>query len=274
MPKKLQFLWKASDSFSIIISMFIDSHAHLEMREFESDRHDVISRAVDGGLDYIVTVGTTLADCRKALRLAHQYDKVYAAIGIHPHEVKEIDARTYGQLKIMAEDEKVVAWGEIGLDFFRNHSPRDVQKQCFREQLRLAAEMELPVIIHDRDAHAEMLAILQDCQGTQGGVIHCFSGDVAMAQTCLEMGFYISIAGPVTYAKSDKLQTVVRQIPLERLLIETDAPYLAPVPNRGKRNEPFYVIQTARQIAALKNLSLEEVGRVTSENARALFHLP
>ena len=254
--------------------MFIDTHAHLEMGEFDRDRDEAVTRAADAGVDYIVTVGTTLNDCRKAVQLAHRYPSVYAAIGIHPHEAVEIDDETYRELKIMARDEKVVAWGEVGLDFFRHHSPRDVQIRRFGEQLELAAEMELPFIIHDREAHAETLAMLKGWTGKRSGVIHCFSGDMTMAQTCLERGFYISIAGPVTYAKSEKLQEVVRQVPLERLLVETDAPYLAPVPKRGKRNEPAYVVYTAHRVAALKNVSVAEVARVTSENAKALFGLP
>jgi len=254
--------------------MFIDTHAHLEMQEFDHDRRDVVARAVDAGIDYIVTVGTTLDDCRKAVRLAHEYAPVYAAIGIHPHDAKGIDGETYGHLKLLAKDRKVVAWGEVGLDFFRNHSPRKLQLQRFREQLALAQEMDLPFIIHDREAHGETMAMLKGWTGKRGGVIHCFSGDVTMARACLEMGFYISIAGPVTYNKSEKLQEVVRQIPLDHLLIETDAPYLAPHPNRGKRNEPAYVAHTARQVAAIKGIPIEEVGRVTSDNARKLFSLP
>jgi TatD DNase family protein len=254
--------------------MFIDSHTHLEMREFDGDRSDVVTRAASAGVGCMVTVGTTLDDCRKAVELAHRYPSVYAAIGIHPHEAIHIDEETYGQLKVMATDERVVAWGEIGLDFFRNHSPRDVQIQRFEEQLRIAEALDLPFIIHDREAHGQTLSMLKGWKGRRGGVIHCFSGDVAMARTCLDMGFYISIAGPVTYPKSDRLQTVVRYVPLDRLLIETDAPYLSPQPNRGKRNEPAFVVHTARQVATLKAVPLEDVGRITSENAKTLFGIP
>ena len=254
--------------------MFIDSHTHLEMREFDGDRSDVVTRAASAGVGCMVTVGTTVGDCRKAIELAHRYPSVYAAIGIHPHEAIHIDEETYGQLKVMAADERVVAWGEIGLDFFRNHSPRDVQLQRFDEQLSIAEALDLPFIIHDREAHGQTLSMLKGWKGKRGGVIHCFSGDVVMAETCLDMGFYISIAGPVTYPKSDRLQAVVRHVPLDRLLIETDAPYLSPQPNRGKRNEPAFVVHTARQVATLKAVPLEEVGRVTSENAKTLFGIP
>ena len=251
--------------------MLIDSHAHLEMREFDEDRDDVIRRAKEAGVDSIVTVGTNLRDCRKAIAIAGQHETVYAAIGIHPHDVKGIDEKTYSLIRKLAGQPKVVAYGEIGLDFFRNRSPRDVQIRRFGEQLELAAEFGLPVIIHDREAHAETLEILMGWKGKKGGIIHCFSGDAAMAGKCLDMGFYISIPGPVTYPKSEKLLEVVRQVPLDRLLVETDAPYLAPHPYSGKRNEPAYVVYTTKKIAEIKGISLEEVGEATSRNTKAVF---
>ncbi|HOF04537.1 MAG TPA: TatD family hydrolase [Syntrophales bacterium] len=254
--------------------MFIDSHAHLEMRDFDRDREEVIRRATAAGVDYVVTVGTNLRECRKAVEIARTHPAVYAAVGIHPHDVRGIDAETYDVLKALARNEAVVAYGEIGLDFFRNLSPPEMQLRCFEEQLEVAAALGLPVIIHDREAHEDTVAVLKKRQGTTGGVIHCFSGDTAMAMTCLEMGFYISIAGPVTYARSDRLWEVVRQVPLDRMLIETDAPYLTPHPRRGRRNEPACVVLTAEKIAALKGLSLDEVGRVTARNARQLFGIP
>lgn len=256
--------------------MFIDSHAHLEMREFDQDRDRVVADATAAGVDYIITVGTNLEDCRKAIRIAGQYASVYTAIGIHPHDAGEIDDanEAYDELKAMAREKRVVAWGEIGLDFFRNHSPEAVQIRRFGEQLQMASDLDLPVIIHDREAHDQTVSMLKGWQGKRGGVIHCFSGDTAMAERCLEMGFYISIAGPVTYNKSEKLREVVRQIPLEHLLIETDAPYLAPQPHRGKRNEPAHVIHTAAEVAAIKGIAIEDVGRTTSENAKNLFGIP
>jgi TatD DNase family protein len=195
---------------------------------------------------------------------------VYAAIGIHPHEVKGINDETYDHLKRLAKSEKIVAYGEIGLDFFRNLSPRDLQIKRFGEQLELAREINLPIIIHDREAHQEILEMLRGWKGRQG-VIHCFSGDYRMAQECLDMGFYLSIPGAVTFGKSEKLQEVVRRIPLSNLLLETDAPYLTPHPNRGKRNEPAYVVHTARKVAEIKGLSFENVADVSSRNARSLF---
>ncbi len=254
--------------------MFVDSHAHLEMSEFDRDRDDVVRRATEGGIDYIVTVGTTTRECRKAVAIARAHPSVYAAVGIHPHDTQGIDATTYVLLKKLAREEKVVAYGEIGLDFFRNLSSPEIQTRCFEEQLAIAADLGLPVIIHDRDAHRQTVAILKNWQGSTGGVIHCFSGDAAMAVSCLEMGFYISIAGPVTFAKSDRLWEVVRQVPLNRLLIETDAPYLTPQPHRGKRNEPAYVALTAKKVAEIKGLSVPEVGWATTDNAINLFGLP
>jgi TatD DNase family protein len=229
--------------------------------------------AAAAGLTAIVTVGTTLSDCEKAAALARRYRPVYAAVGIHPHEVKGIDASTYDLLRLVAREEKVVAIGEIGLDFFYDHSPRDVQIRRFNEQLDLAEELDLPVIIHDRDAHAETLGLLRPRKGRLRGALHCFSGDAAMARECVALGFHLSVAGPVTYPKADQLREVAREIPLERLLIETDAPYLAPQPHRGKRNEPAFVVETARRLAEIRGMLAEELERLTAANARRLFRI-
>jgi len=251
--------------------MAIDTHAHLEMEAFDDDREAVLARAVQAGLTAIITVGTTLPDCRKAVALAHRYGPVYAAVGIHPHEVKEIDMKTYDALRDLAGQEKVVAVGEIGLDFFYDLSPRRVQLRCFEEQLHLAQELDLPVIVHDRDAHAETLEILRLRRGRLRGVLHCFSGDLTMARECIDLGFHLSVAGPVTYRKADPLRIVAREIPLERLLIETDAPYLAPQPFRGKRNEPAYMMETAKYLADIRGIPLEELTQQTAANACRLF---
>jgi TatD DNase family protein len=251
--------------------MAIDTHAHLEMEAFDGDREAVLARAAEAGLTAIVTVGTTLPDCEKAVALTRLYEPVYAAVGIHPHEVKNIDAGTYDALLVLARQEKVVAIGEIGLDFFYDLSPREVQIRRFQEQLSLAEELDLPVIIHDREAHPEILEILRPRKGRLRGVLHCFSGDWVMACECLDLGFHLSVAGPVTYRKADQLRAVAREVPLERLLIETDAPYLAPQPYRGKRNEPAYVMETARYIAEMRNIPVDELERQTASNARRLF---
>ncbi len=249
-----------------------DSHAHLEMREFDRDRDEVIRRAGAAGVKRIVTVGTTLAECEKAVAIAAANPSVYAAIGIHPHEVKSIGKDTYDRLRKIAGAKKIVAYGEIGLDFFRNISPPDIQVARFGEQLELAKELGLPIIIHDRDAHRETVSMLKE-SGIGRGIIHCFSGDYAMARECLDMGFYISVPGTVTFPKSERLREIVAKVPLDRLLVETDCPYLTPVPNRGKRNEPAYVAHTARKVAEVRNISFEEAARVTSENAALVFGL-
>lgn len=247
-----------------------DSHAHLEMREFDRDRADVIRRAEEAGVKRIVTVGTTLAECEKAVTIAAANPNVYAAVGIHPHEVKRIGKGTYDRLKEIAAAPKVVAYGEIGLDFFRNISPPEVQVRRFGEQLELAGELKLPIIIHDRDAHSQTVNMLKTA-GASRGIIHCFSGDYSMARQCLDMGFYISIPGTVTFPKSDRLRDIVARLPLDRILVETDCPYLTPVPYRGKRNEPAYVANTVRQVAEIRKISFAEAARATSANAAQIF---
>lgn len=254
--------------------MLIDSHAHLELGNFDRDREDVVNRARDAGLEAIVTVGINLEDSRKAVALAQRYDMVWATVGVHPHDAKEIGAGTYDELKALAADNKVVAYGEIGLDFFKNYSPRDKQITRFGEQLDLCRDLGLPVIIHDRDAHSETLAMLKEHRGSLTGVVHCFSGDYAMARQCLDLGYYISIPGTVTYGKADVLREVVRNIPLDRIMVETDAPFLSPEPKRGKRNEPAFVAYTARKIAELRGESFEQIAETTTQSARNLFGIP
>ena len=252
--------------------MLIDTHAHLEMREFNDDRDDVIKRAREAGVEYIVTIGTTIESSRDAVLLADKYDFIYAAIGIHPHEVKDILHPAYDILRHFAQHKKVVAYGEIGLDYHYEHSPRSDQKRKFRDMLREARELDLPVIIHDREAHEDTLQILsEEWSPDLGGVLHCFSGDAAMAKRVIEMGFSISVAGPITFPKAESLREVIKQVPIEHLLIETDSPYLAPQPVRGKRNEPAFVRHTAEAIATLKGLSVDDVARITSFNAMQLF---
>ena len=251
--------------------MLVDSHAHIELEDFNNDRDDVVRRAREKGIDYIVTVGIDLDDCRRAVAVAEEYEMVYASVGIHPHAAAAIDESTYDALRELAKNEKVVAYGEIGLDFFRNLSPREVQIERFKEQLGLAHELDLPVIIHDREAHRETMEILEPRKGNQRGIIHCFSGDYAMAKRCLDWGYLISVPGTVTYKNSSILRDVVRKVPLDKLLVETDCPFLTPEPKRGKRNEPANVVLTARKVADIKGVSFEEVCRMTSQNAVNLF---
>ena len=252
--------------------MLVDSHAHLEMEDFDRDRDRVIARALEAGVGYIITVGTTLPDIEKALRIAAKFPSVYVALGIHPHEVKDIGKGDYDALRNLAREKKVVAFGEIGLDFFRNHSPREVQLTRFRELLKVGLDLRLPIIIHDRDAHQETLRILEEEKnGPWRGVFHCFSGDLEMAQRVTKMGFYLSIPGTVTFKNSTVQHDVVKRIPMEKILLETDCPYLAPEPYRGKRNEPAFIRRTAEKVAELKRLRLEDVGRITSLNVKLLF---
>jgi TatD DNase family protein len=252
--------------------MFVDSHAHLEMKDFDRDRDRVIARALEAGVTRIITVGTTLPDIEKALQIAARNSPIHVAIGIHPHEAKGIQVGDYDALRGFSKEKKVVAFGEIGLDFYRNHSPREVQVARFRELLRLGKDLGLPLVIHDRDAHEETLRLLdEEKNGQWRGVFHCFSGDPVMAQRVIRMGFLLSIPGTVTFKKSSVQQEVVRRIPLEKILLETDCPYLAPEPFRGKRNEPAFMVKTAAKVAELKGLSLEDVARITSFNARLLF---
>ena len=252
--------------------MLVDYHAHLEMGEFKKDLEGVLQRAGEAGVEYIFTVGTERKDWKRALEIAQSHPKIYAILGVHPHNAKEIDDRTYAALRHLCQNEKVRAYGEIGLDFFRNISPQEIQIKRFREQIGLANELHLPIVVHDRDAHDETLDILKSEKGGRyRGVIHCFSGDYQMATQCLDMGFYISVPGTVTFRNASDFQEIVKKLPLEFLLLETDAPFLTPVPFRGKRNEPGFVRYTAQKVAELKKISFEKVAELTTENALKVF---
>jgi len=254
--------------------MFIDSHAHLEMPDFKKDLEAVIQRAKESGVEYIFTVGTEKKDWKRALEIAHSHPSVYAILGVHPHNAKEIDDQTYSLLTGLCGDEKVKAYGEIGLDFFRNLSPPDVQLKRFREQIGLAKKLGLPIAVHDREAHRETVEILKSEKAEEcGGIIHCFSGDYEMAKVCIDMGFYISIPGTITFKNAEGLREIVRKIPLESLLVETDAPFLTPEPFRGKRNEPGYVRYTAEKLAEIKKVTFEKVAEVTTENTLRVYRL-
>jgi len=256
--------------------LLADTHTHLDFPQFDDDREQVIERALAAGVKAMINVGADLASSRAAVALAEAHPQIHAAVGVHPHDAKTLTDDVLKELEALASYPKVIAIGEIGLDFYRDLSPRDQQRRAFQQQLALASKTGKPVIIHDRQAHKEVMAILR--RWVEGGhqprgVLHCFSGDLAMAQEAIELGFYISIAGPVTFQNARRLRELVHQLPLEKLLIETDCPYLTPDPYRGKRNEPAYVKFVAQEVARIKGLSLEEVARVTSDNARALFAL-
>ena len=254
--------------------MIIDSHAHLEMEDFDGDRERVLRRALEAGLTHIVTVGTDLLSSGKALGLSEKNPFVFATVGFHPHNAKDVDSASLDALALMAENPRVVAWGEIGLDLFWRHSPPQRQLEVFERQTDMASHLGLPLIIHSREANDEVLRVLKKRNGRGKGVIHCFSGNYEMAMAFIELGYLISIPGTVTYKNSSVIQEVVRRVPLESLLVETDAPFLAPVPFRGKRNEPAYVVHTICRVAELRDIDFQAVAHATSENAKRIFHIP
>jgi TatD DNase family protein len=266
-----------------LTTMFVDSHAHLDGERFDSDREQVIARAREAGVQTIVAIGNgdgpQQVDC--GIRLAEKYDFIYATLGIHPHEARLANEAAYQNMERLARNPKVIAWGEIGLDYFYDHSPRDVQKTVFTRQMELAAGAKLPIVIHCRPSdgsdHAwdDCLGLMQEHWATRGlgGILHCFTGNWGQAKRALNMGFMISFAGNVTFPKARQIRDAAVEAPLERMLIETDSPYLAPVPHRGKRNEPAFVIETARKLGDLRGLSAEEVGRQTTRNFYNFFKL-
>ncbi|MHC1742143.1 MAG: TatD family hydrolase [Syntrophobacteraceae bacterium] len=254
--------------------MVVDTHAHLDFPELGSDLDGVLDRASRADVRRIVTIGIDIETSRKAIALAHAHEQIYATVGLHPHGAKELPEEAMADLKALASQERVVAIGEVGLDYYRDRQPRPIQRECFEQQLELACEVGLPVVFHIREAHEDFLGIVQGFVGRlRGGILHCFSGDWTVAGRCLDLGFFLSIPGTVTYSKAQAQQDVVRKAPMDRLLVETDAPFLAPVPFRGKDNEPSYVIYTVQKIAQLRNCPYEEVAMRTSENAALAFGL-
>jgi TatD DNase family protein len=255
----------------------IDSHAHIDFPQFAEDRDAMLDRARAAGVTTLLAIGTGPGPEKldSALPFAEQHDWIYATVGIHPHEAKEVTPPHLDELAKLAKHPKVIAWGEIGLDYFYDHSPREVQQRLFRDQMDLAKEAKLPIIIHCRDAWPDCLNILEEAWRPTGlgGILHCFTSTVEDARRGIEMGFLISFAGNSTYPKTQNLRDVAKALPLEKLLIETDAPYLAPQAFRGKRNEPAYVAEVARTLASVRNLSPDELAAATSENFRRLFRL-
>lgn len=254
--------------------MLFDTHAHLDDKRFDDDRDELIRGLPERGVSRVITPGIDVDSSKKCVDLADKYDIVYAGVGIHPHEASKLEDNYLDQLRTMAQNKKVVAIGEIGLDYYYDFSPRDIQKQRFIEQIELAAELKLPIIIHNRDSHEDMLNILREHKDLiNGGVMHCFSGSWEMAKIVLDLGLYISLAGPVTFKNAKKPVEVAKNVPLDRLLIETDSPYLTPVPYRGKRNDPGHVSLVAQKIAEIRGITAEEVRRITTENALNLFKI-
>ena len=263
--------------------MFVDSHAHLDGKQFDSDREQVIARAREAGVQTMVAIGNgdgppTLD---AGVQLAEKYPFMYATVGIHPHEARLADETAYATLERLAQHPKVIAWGEIGLDYHYDHSPRETQKQVFARQIELAASAKLPIVIHCRpsdgsdNAWEDCLGMIKDqwAPNGLGGILHCFTGNWEQAKRALDMGFMISFAGNITFPKAQQIRDAALEVPLDRILIETDCPYLAPVPHRGKRNEPAFVKETARKLGELRGLSMEEVGELTARNFYNFFKL-
>lgn len=265
--------------------MLIDTHAHLDFPEFEADREAVLARARESGVGHIIAVGFDMRSSQAVVDLAERHADLSAAVGVHPSDASTWNRAVAEELERLGRHPKVVAIGETGLDFYRNGSPRTIQRIAFQEQLELAAKLGLPVVVHDRDAHGEVMAALRawassaEVAGNPSydrglGVLHCFSGDLAMAEQLVAMGFLISFAGPITYPKSTRLAELARKLPLNSIVVETDSPYLAPQPWRGRRNEPAYVTAVAEKVAALRSAPVAAVAEATTANARRAFGLP
>ena len=260
--------------------IFVDSHCHIDGEAFDADRDEIVRRAKDAGVKAMLTVGTGnphSGEIAKAAHVAEQYEYVFASVGVHPHDAKLYDDKAENHLiDLVKSSEKIIAWGEIGLDFYYDHSPRDVQIEVFRRQIRSARELDLPVIIHSRDANDETVEILrEECsyENFRGGIMHCFGGTPTMAENLMEIGFLISFAGNVTFKKADGLRDAARVVSLEKLLIETDCPFLTPIPFRGKRNEPALVVHTARFLADFYGVELEKLANQTTKNFLDFFNL-
>lgn len=253
------------------MALLTDTHCHLDLPDFDADRDAVMERARAAGVQRILIPGVDLVACRRAVAFAEQYPAVYAAVGLHPNSAAEASPDTWAELRHLSNHPKVVGIGEIGIDLYWRKLSRTEQERVFRAQLRLADELGQPVIIHDRDAHAEVMAVLREVHPTGGVVLHAFSGDAAMAEEALSLGFYLGVDGPLTYKKNDALRALFAAAPLEQVLIETDAPYLTPQAQRGKRNEPAYVRYVAEKLAEIRGTTIETVADVTTRNAARLF---
>lgn len=254
--------------------MFIDTHVHLNAEQYDEDVEEVIERAYEAGVTKMVVVGFDRPTITRAMELVEQYAFLYAVVGWHPVDAIDCTEEDLAWIESLADHPKVVAIGEMGLDYHWDKSPKEVQQQLFRQQIQLAKKVKLPIVIHNRDATEDVVRILQEEDAKEvGGIMHCFGGSVETAKQCIDMNFYISLGGPVTFKNAKAPKKIAAEIPLEKLLIETDAPYLTPHPYRGKRNEPFYVTLVAEEIARIKEISVEEVASVTTKNALKLFDI-
>ena len=257
-----------------MVNKFIDSHAHLDDESFDQDREELINKLEENDIEIVLNPGADLETSQNAAALAEKYPFIYAAVGCHPHDSKLMDDDTMNIFRELAKNKKVIAIGEIGLDYYYDNSDRQIQRKWFREQVRLAKELDLPYIVHDRDAHEDVFRIMKEehCDGTRG-ILHCYSSSVEMAREFIKLGFYISLGGPITFKKAKTPKLVAQEIPIDRLLIETDSPYLTPEPFRGKRNEPRFVKYVAEEIARIREISVEEVAQKTGQNFKDLFCL-
>ncbi|HOJ84207.1 MAG TPA: TatD family hydrolase [Bacillota bacterium] len=249
----------------------IDSHAHLNFPQYKADLEQVLARAREAGVGMIINVGADESSSEAAVKLSESYPQLWASVGVHPHAAAGVSPRYRSKLADLAANRRVLAMGEMGLDFYRDLSPRPTQEKVFREQLELAAELNRPVIIHSRAAHARTLQVLREIRPPRAGIAHCFSGSSKELDAFLELGFYISIAGPVTYPRSHELRALLKEIPAGRLLLETDAPYLSPLPHRGKRNEPAFIRATYERVALALDMELDSLARQVQANITRLF---
>lgn len=253
--------------------MFVDTHCHLDWNAFDADRDAVIKRAIAGGVTRLLTIGVDVPSSRRAIALAEQYAEVYAAVGVHPNDCADFDAAMLADVRSLAQHAKVIAIGEIGLDYYWHTVDHAVQARAFQAQLELAAELNKPVIVHSREAAADTIGVLERyaSRGTRQGVLHSYFDDLSIMQRAFDIGFYCGVTGPITFKKSDRERAIVRQAPLDRLLIETDAPFLTPVPHRGRRNEPAYVRYVAEMIAHIKEMTVNAVAQQTTQNAHHML---
>jgi len=252
--------------------MFFDSHAHYDDKRFDKDRNELLLSMSKNDVEYIVNAAADVASSYEGIELAEKYPFIYTAVGVHPHNVEGLTKDVIGALEKLSHHPKVVAIGEIGLDYYYDHSPRNIQRMWFKYQMDLAKRLELPIIVHSREAAGETFDMIKD-SGLESGVIHCYSGSAEMAEEYVKLGFYIGIGGTVTFNNARRPVEVAQQIPLESIVIETDCPYLTPMPHRGKRNDSTYLKYIAKKIADIKNISMEKVARITTNNAKTLYRL-
>lgn len=255
------------------MALIIDSHAHLDDPKFDEDRIEIIESLKENRIELVINPGADRPTSEAAFELAHKYDNIYAAIGTHPHSADELTDDDIERYREMAKSDRVVAIGEIGLDYYYDNSPRELQKEAFIKQMELAEELKLPVVIHTRDASGDTYDILESFKDRVYGIMHCYSGSVEMAKRYLDLGYYISLAGPVTFKNSRVAKEVAAAVPIDKLLIETDSPYLSPEPKRGRRNEPKHTLYVAECIAEIRNMDLDELIEVTNENTKRVFNL-